>query len=83
MDKLRAKLPRYKGRRIYFLLMYTISVFIIGLTYLIFLDYLSLILFDNIIIEILESSLPILGTLTLIILGLGLVRIVWMKKELF
>ncbi len=81
IEKIREKLPDYPGQRIAILPLIGLVGAIIGYCTMILLDILPRILPDIVILVVIEPYLPIVGTFTVGLLGIWLVRRIWVLRE--
>ncbi|MCW4033261.1 MAG: isoprenylcysteine carboxylmethyltransferase family protein [Candidatus Bathyarchaeota archaeon] len=81
IDKLKEKLPAYHGKRIIFIPVTMAVFFTVGFSLALLLDILPRILPNNEILYLLEPTLPILGPVFLLSIGLFLVSNVWSRRD--
>jgi len=83
MKKWREKLPNYEGRKIYYILVRAILIFILGLFTEIFFEILPRLFPTLNILMAIEPYLPVIIPLMMGVIGLSLVRIIWNTKDKF
>ncbi|MFX0023355.1 MAG: methyltransferase family protein [Candidatus Hermodarchaeota archaeon] len=83
IEKLREKLPDYRGRKIFIFLIFVPIVFLISVWFQLVMDSLPRIFRGSNILLILEPFTPILGSLIILIIGFLLVYSFWHKRDKF
>jgi protein-S-isoprenylcysteine O-methyltransferase Ste14 len=81
IDKLREKLPAYKGRRIAVIPAIALLSILLGLVFMLTLDTVSRIIPSATLLAQLEPIFPVLGSFICVASGVFLVRQVWTQRE--
>ena len=83
LEKFREKLPSYKGKRIFLMLLLAITSFLSGIGFILLLDILSRMIPTNLVLQKLEPILPILGRAIVEFIGFFCVFSVWKRKSMY
>jgi protein-S-isoprenylcysteine O-methyltransferase Ste14 len=81
MDRLRAKLPGYPGKKIFILPLRGIISTILGYIFLVLIDIVPRLFPDTLLLALVEPLLPILGSLVIGALAIYLIAELWKKRD--